>query len=110
MPTNPSLPLNPTLSTDLTTTVVTTAVTMVQMPVAKPATTVTKSIPVTAYNLAQGKFKDIPYPVGKSQEEEGPSAPSGNNSLVEQQPKIAATATAPQNREVTPWPNTAQGL
>ena len=46
------------------------------MPVAKPA--------ATEYNLAQGKFKEIPYQVRKSQEEEGPSTPSSNNSLVEQ--------------------------
>ena len=99
MSTNPSLPINPTLSTDLTPTVVTTMATVAQMPVEKPKMAVTKSIPVTVYNLVQGKFKDIPYPVGKSHEEEGLSIPSGKNPLVEQQPKVTATATALQSRE-----------
>ena len=106
MPANPSLPVNLTLSTDPTPTVVTTTATLAQTPVAKPATAIVKSTPVTVYNLAQGKFKDIPYPARKSQEEEGPSTPSDNNPLVEQQPKAAATATAPQNSKDTPWPNT----
>ena len=78
--------------------------TLTQIPVAKQATATAKSIPVTVHNLAQGKFKGIPYAVRKSQEEEGPSAPSSNNLLEEQQPKTAATA--PQNREDTPRPNT----
>ena len=75
MPANPYLPVNLTWFTDPTLTVVTTALTLTQMPVAKPVTTIAKSIPVTVYNLVQGKFKEIPYPVGKSLEEEGPSAP-----------------------------------
>ena len=108
MPTNSTLPVNPTLLADPTPTAVTTMVTSTQMPVVKPATTTAKSslIPVTVYNLAQGKFKEVPYPTRKSQEEEGPSAPSGNNPPEEQQPEAAATATAPQKREDTPWPNT----
>ena len=106
MPANPTLPVNPTLSTDPTPTAVTTKVTLVQVPVAKPATTIVKSIPVTVYNLAQGKFKEIPYPLRKSQEDEGPSTPSSNNPLVEQQSKAAATAKALLNREDNPWPNT----
>ena len=108
MPTNPTLPVNPALFTDPTPTVVTTMVTSTQMPVAKPTTTTTISslIPVTVYNLAQGKFKGVPYPARKSQEEEGPSAPSGNNPPEEQQPKAVATTTALQNREDTPSTNT----
>ena len=94
MPTNPSLPMNPTLSTDPTPTVVTTGATLTQMPVAKPVTVIAKSIPVTVYSLAQGKFKEIPYPARKSQEEEGPSTPSGNSPPVEQQPEAAATDIA----------------
>ena len=106
MSTNPSLPVNPTLSTDLTPTLVTTTVTLAQMPVAKPVTTIATSIPVTVYTLAQGKFKDILYPAGKSQEKENPSTPSDNNLLVDQPSEAAATATVPQNREDTPWSNT----
>ena len=105
MPTNPTL-LYITLPTNPTQTVV--IMTATQMPVAKPESTTAKPslIPVTVYNLAQGKFKEIPYPIRKSQEDEGPSAPSGNNTHEDQQPKAAATATALQNREDTPWPNT----
>ena len=106
LPSNPTLPMNLILSTDLTPTADTTMTTLTQTPVAKPTTTITKSIPVTVYNLAQGKFKEIPYPASKSQEKEGPSTSSGNNPLVEQQPEAAATATDLQNREDTPWPNT----
>ena len=102
MPANPTLPVNLTLSTDPTPAVVTTMVTFAQMAVAKPATIITKSIPVTVYNLAQVNSRKSPI----QQEEEGPSTPSSNNPFVEQQPKAAATATAPQNREDTPWPNT----
>ena len=102
MPINPTLPMNPTLSADPTPTGVTTLATLMQTPVAKPATTTAKSIPVTVYNLAQGKFKDVPYPARKSQKDEGPSAPSSNSPPEEQQPKAAATAIAPQNREDTP--------
>ena len=108
MPTNPTLPMNPTSPADPTPTVLTTMVTSSQMPVAKPATTTTKSslILVTVYNLAQGKFKEIPYPTRRSQEEEGSSAPSGNNPPEEQQFKAAVTTTVPQNRKDTTWPNT----
>ena len=99
--------MKPTLSTDPTPTMVTTTVTLTQTPVAKLAPATTKSAHVTVYNLVQDKFfKGVPYPVRKCQEEEGPSASSGNNPLEEQQPKSAATGTAPQNREDTPWPNT----
>ena len=108
MSANPTLPVNITLPADHTPAVVTTTVTSTQMPVAKPATTTAKSslIPVTVYNLAQGKFKEVSYPTRKSQEGEGPSAPSGKTPPEEQQPKAAATASVPQNREDTPWPST----
>ena len=56
--------------------------------------------------MAQGKFKGIPYPTRKPQEEEGPSIPSCNNPQEEQKPEASVTATAPQNREGTPWPIT----
>ena len=75
------LHVNLTLSADPTPTMVTTMVTLTQMPVTKLATTTAKSslILVTVYNLSQGKFKETPFPTRKSQEEEGPSIPSGNN-------------------------------
>ena len=76
------------------------------MPVAKSAAMTATSIPVTVYNLAGGKFKGIPYPTRKPQEEEGSAAPNCDNPQEEQQPEAAATVTAPQNRENTPWPNT----
>ena len=65
MPTNPTLPENPPFPAEPT--VVASMVTT-QMPVAKSA----------VYNLAQGKFKGIPYPTRKFQEGEGPSVPSCN--------------------------------
>ena len=105
MPTNPTFPMNPTQPAEPNPTVVNTKATT-QMPVAKSAATAATSIPVTVYNLAQGKFEGIPYFTGKPQEERGPSIPSCNNPHERQQPKAAVTATAPQNREGTPWPNT----
>ena len=56
-----SMHASPTLAAEPAPTEVTsTAAT--QMPVAKAAAVTTTSIPVTVYNLAQGKFKRIPYP------------------------------------------------
>ena len=88
MPANPYLPMNPTLPTNPTPTVVTTMATLIQMPVTWPATTTAKSIPMTVYNLAQGKFKGIPYPTRRSQEEGGPSYPSSNNPMRSSNPKL----------------------
>ena len=67
MPTNPSLPVNLTLSTDPITTATT------QRLEARSAANT--AIPVTVYNLIQGKFKGIPYPTKRPQVEEGPSTP-----------------------------------
>ena len=50
-----------------------------QMPVVKSTAMAATSIPVTVYNIAQGKFDGIPYPTGKPKEEEGPSIPSYSN-------------------------------
>ena len=77
MPINPIVPMNPTLPTNPTPTAVTTMKTSTQMPVAKPETATAKTslLPVTVYNLAQGKFKEIPYPTRKSQEEKAPLPP-----------------------------------
>ena len=77
-----------------------------QISVAKLAAMAVTSISVAVYNQAQGKFKGIPYPTGKPQEEEGPSTPSCSNPQERQQPEVAVTTTVPQNREDTPWPNT----
>ena len=96
---SPSLSMNPTLSTDPTPTVVTTMV-MTQMPVEKPATTTTKSIPVNVYNLAQGKFKGISYLVRKVPGGRRLLHSSSNNPLVKQQPEAAITATFPQKQRV----------
>ena len=66
---NSILPAEPTL------TVATVTVTT-QMPVTKSVAT---SIPLTVYNLAQGKFKGILNPTTRFQEGEGPSGPSNNS-------------------------------
>ena len=88
-PTNPTLPINQTLAAEPNPTVVNTTATTLTL-LAKSATT---SIPVTVYNLAQGKFEGIPYPLRKFQEGEGPSAPSCNNPQGEQKPEAAAAVT-----------------
>ena len=44
-----------------------------QMPMVKWAA---MSIPVTVYNLAQGKFDGIPYYTGRPQVEENPASPN----------------------------------
>ena len=81
------LPMNLTWSANPTPTAVTTMATSTQMPVTKPATATAKTslLPVTVYNLAQCKFKEIPYSTRKSQEEESPSTPQQLQS-----PKAAA--------------------
>ena len=105
MPTNLTLPVNPTLPTNCTPTVITTTVTLTQMPVTKPATTTTKSIYVNVYNLAQGKFKGIPYTTRRSQEEGGPSIPSGNNPLKSSNLKLQLWPQ-PHKPERTPYGQT----
>ena len=101
MPTNPTLLMNTILPAEPTPTVATATATT-QMPMRKSAAT---SIPVTVYNLAQGKFQGIPNLTTRVQEGEGPSAPSYNN-CQGQQPEAAAVVIPIQNREDTPWPNT----
>ena len=73
------------------------------MPVMKSAAT---SIPVTIYNLAQGKFQGIPYPSGRPQLEENPYAPSCNMPQQRQQSEVTPAVTTHQVREGTQWPNT----
>ena len=73
------------------------------MPVVKSAAT---SIPVTVYNLAQGKFEEILYPTGRPQVEENPSTPCCNAPPQRQQPGFVPNASTFQVREDTPWPNT----
>ena len=85
---NPILPAEPipTVATSTATT---------QMPVTKSAAT---SIPVTVYNLAQGKFKGITNPTTRFQEGKGPSTPSFNNPQ-DQQPEATLTVTTlPEQR------------
>ena len=105
------LPMNPTLAINPTPMVVTTMATSTQMSVVRPnATTANPTpIPVTVYNLAQSQIQEMANPpMRRFQGEEDPSTPSGDNPPKVQQPKATATATAPQTREDTPWPNTMQ--
>ena len=74
MPAKPTLPMDPNPPIKPTPTVATSTAT-IQMPMVKSAAT---SIPVTASNLAQGKFEESPYPSGRFQVEKSPSAPSCN--------------------------------
>ena len=89
MPTNPNLSVNPVLPTDPTPTAVTTTV-KTQMPVAKQVTATATLIPVTVYNLAQGKFRGIPYPTRKPQEERIPLHPAVTIPLWSSNPKLQA--------------------
>ena len=86
MPTNPTLPTNLTLSTEPTPTVATTMATT-QMPVARTAATTTTAIPVTVYNLAQSKFKGIPYPT-KGCKKKAPRPPAVTTPLWSSNPKL----------------------
>ena len=51
------------------------------------------SMPVTVYNLVQGKFEGIPYPTGRPQVEENPSAPRCNMPQHRQQSEAIPNAT-----------------
>ena len=96
LPTTPttSAPMNP-----ISTPRVAMSTASTQMPMVKSTAT---SILVTVNNLAQGKFKGIPYPTGRPQVEENPST---HNCYP---PQAEATPNAPtfQVTEDTPWPNT----
>ena len=74
LPTTPTLHMNPIPPAVPSPTVATFTATT-QMLMVKSAVT---SIPVTVYNLTQGKFEGIPCPTGGSQVEENPSTPSCN--------------------------------
>ena len=79
-----SLPVNPTLSINLTPTAVTTMATSTQMLPVKPTTTTTNPtpIPVIIYNLAQSRIQEIPSPpLRKFQGEEVPSSPHSSPKL-----------------------------
>ena len=102
MPATPTAPVNPVPCAVPTATAATFTATT-QMPVVKSAAT---SIPVTVYNLVQGKFEGIPYPTGRPQVEENPSVPSCSTSKQRQQPETTPNVTTFQVREDTPWPNT----
>ena len=60
------------------------------------------SIPVTVYNLAQGKFEGIPYPTRRPKVEENPSTPN----CSPPQPEAIPNTLTFQVREDAPWPNT----
>ena len=72
IPTNPTSPVNPILPIEPTPTVATSTATTQTLVVKSAAT----SIPVTVYNLVQGKLEGIPYPTGKT--------PSGRKSFCPQ--------------------------
>ena len=100
MPANPTLPMNPIMPAEPTP-VVANSTAATQMPVVKSAAT---SISVTVYNLVQGKFEGIPYPTGRPQVKEKPSASSCNTPQQRQQPEATSTVTTHQTREDTPGP------
>ena len=102
MPATPTSPMNPILPAEPTATVAT-STTTTQMPVVKSTAT---SIPLTVYNLVQGKFEGIPYPTGRPQVQENPSTPSCNIPQQSQQPEGTPTAISLQAREDTSWSNT----
>ena len=101
IPANPSLPVSTIPPAEPIPTVATTTATT-QTPMTKSAAT---SIPVTVYNLAQGKFQRIPNLTTKVQEGEGPSASSYNNTQ-EEQPEATAAVIPLQNTDDTSWLNT----
>ena len=102
IPATPTLPMNTILPAVPTPTKATSTATT-QMPVVKSAAIY---IPVTVYNLMQGKFEGIPNPTGRPQVEENPSAPSCNMPQQNQQPKAVSNVSIFQVREDTPWPDT----
>ena len=61
MPATPTLAMN-SIPPAVPSPTVATSTATIQMPVAKSAAT---SIPVTVYNLAQGKYEGMPYPAGR---------------------------------------------
>ena len=65
-----------------------------QMPIVKsPAA----AILVIVYNLAQGKFKGVPYPTGRPQVEKNPSTPN----CYPPQPEAAPSAQPPRSEKTT---------
>ena len=91
----PTTPVNstPTVHTPMV------ATTATQMPVVKSAAT---SISVTVYNLAKGKFDEVPYPSERLQAEETPSIHNPNPPQLE----VVPNAPTFQTRDDTPWSNT----
>ena len=81
----------PVNSTAPTPTVVTAST---QMPVVKSAVT---SIMVMVYNVATGKFRDVPYPTGRPQE---------NLSIHDFNPPPLEDIPNAPVRQGTPWPST----
>ena len=92
IPTNPT-PTAPVNSTAPTPTIATAST---QMPVVKSTDT---SIPITVYNLAKGKFSEIPYPTGRPQNK-------GNPSIQNSKPPPLEDIPSAPVRKATPWPST----
>ena len=92
IPTTPT-PTTPVNSTALTPTVVTSST---QIP--KVMSTAT-SILITVYNLAKGKFSEIPCPTGRPQTKENPSILNSNLLPLEDIPNALV-------RDATPCPST----
>ena len=84
---NPTLPADSTLSTEPIPTVATVMATT-QTLVARTTATTATEIPATVYNLEQGKFKGIPYPTKRLEEEEGPHTPAVTSPLWSSNPKL----------------------
>ena len=97
IPTTPS-PTAPVKSIPIATTP-TVATTSTQMPVVKSAAT---SILVAMYNLAKGKFNEVPYQTERPQSEINPSIQNSNPPPLE----VVPNPPTFQVREDTPWPNT----
>ena len=95
---NPYLPPNANHSSecDPNCTYPTVATTSTQMPVLKSAAAF---ILVMVYNLATGKFAEVPYPTGRSQNEGNPSIHSSSPPPFEDIPNAPV-------RQDTPWPST----
>ena len=92
IPTTPTTPVNSTPTVPSPTV----ATTSTQMPMVKSTA---MSILVMVYNLATGKFAEVPYPTGRPWNERNPSVHSPNP------PPLETIPNAPVRWD-TPWPST----
>ena len=90
------IPTTPTSTTPVNSTAPTptVATASTQTPVVKSAAA---SIPVMVYNMATGKFREVPYPAERPQEK--PSIHDSNPPPLEDIPNVPV-------RQGTPWPST----